>query len=41
MIKVHISDYLFINEFVLRDSPKLEARKLDYVTDLEEEIHNK
>jgi len=41
MIKVHISDYLLIDEFVLRNISKLEATKLDCVMVLEEQILNK
>jgi len=41
MTKVHISDYLLIDEFVLRSSPKLEATKLDCVMVLEKQTHNK
>jgi hypothetical protein len=41
MIKVHISDYLLSDEFGLINSLKLEARKLDCVMVLEEQIHNK
>ena len=40
MIKVLISDCLLIDEFVLRNSPKLEATKLDCVIVLEEQTHN-
>jgi hypothetical protein len=39
--KIHISDYLFMDEFVLRNSPKLEATKLDFVMVLEEQTHDK
>jgi len=40
MIKVHISDYLLIDEFSVRNSPNLEATKLDCVMVLEEQITN-
>lgn len=41
MIKVHISDYLLTDEFVLRNNLKLEATKLDCITVLEEQTQNK
>jgi hypothetical protein len=40
MIKVHISDYLLIDEFVLRKGSKFEATKLDCVMVLEKQTLN-
>jgi hypothetical protein len=41
VIKIPISDYVLTDKFAVINNPKLEARKLDGLMVLEEQIHNK